>query len=223
MSSSSLRGCSRVRPLTVYVAGAFNHVNGVVDKGIALVSTVTGAIVPRIKPAVMNGIVWSVLPTDGHLLIGGTFTRIRGVAHDGLASLNPLTGALDPYVGVQLTGHHDYTGLPGQSNTPVGERRMDVTVAGSRLANGVLHSQIVLIDRSVTSATIDPSWNTAAFSAPCASGAYYTYVRDVAFSPDGSYFVVADIGRGRFRAVEHRRDPGLLRQREPLGDVGHRL
>ena len=193
---------------TVYVAGAFNNVDGVSDKGIALVSTVTGAIVPGFKPAVINGVVWSVIPTGGHLLIGGTFTLVGGVAHDGLASLDPLTGALDPYLGVQLTGHHNYTGLTGQANAPVGERRMDVNSVGTRLivvgdfkdAGGALHDQIVLIDLGTTAA-IDPSWNTAGFSAPCAVGAFDTYVRDVSFAPDGSYFVVADTGGGGKSAV----------------------
>ena len=131
------------------------------------------------------------------------------MTHDGLASLDPLTGALDPYLNVQLTGHHNYTGLTGQSSAPVGERRMDVNSAGTRLvvvgdfkdADGGLHDQIVLIDLGATSTAVDPSWNTAAFTATCSAKAFDTYVRDVSFSPDGSYFVVADTGGGGGKAL----------------------
>ena len=193
---------------TVYVGGAFNTVNGVSSKAVTLVSTVTGAIVAPFAPALVNGVVWSVVPTGGHLLIGGAFTTVGGVVRSGLASLDPLTGAFDSYLGVQLTGHHNYTGLAGQSNAPVGERRMDVSADGKRLivvgnfknADGALHDQIVMVDLSA-SAVVDPGWNTAAFTATCASGAYDTYVRDVAFSPDGSYFVVADTGGGGIKAL----------------------
>jgi hypothetical protein len=190
-------------PDTVYVAGYFGTVNHVADKGIALLSTVTGAPVAGFAPNVAGGAVWSVVPSGGHLLLGGTFTKIGGVAHSGIGSINPTTGAVDPYLSIQLTGHHNYTGGTG-SNAAVGARRMDLGAGGTRLvvvgnfknADGALHDQIVLVDLGAGSAVVDPGWNTAAFSATCASSAYDTYVRDVAFSPDGTYFVVATTGGG---------------------------
>ncbi len=193
---------------TVYVGGYFSNVNGVKSKGITLLSTVTGAIVPGFAPAVLTGAVWSIVPVGGRLLIGGTFAKAGGVAHSGLASLNPTTGALDPYLSIQLAGHHNYTGLPSQSNAAVGARRMDVNPGGTRLivvgnfktAAGLLRDQIVLIDLGA-SAVVDPGWATAAFSATCSSAAYDTYVRDVAMSPDGSYFVVATTGGGGISAT----------------------
>ena len=87
---------------------------------------------------------------------------------------------------------------------------MDVNSAGTRLvvvgdfkdADGALHDQIVLIDLGATSTAVDPSWNTAAFTATCSAKAFDTYVRDVSFSPDGSYFVVADTGGGGSKALK---------------------
>ena len=73
---------------TVYVGGAFNTVNGVGSKGVTLISTVTGTIVPGFTPVVVDGIVWSVVLTSGHLLIGGAFTTVGGAPHSGLASLD---------------------------------------------------------------------------------------------------------------------------------------
>jgi hypothetical protein len=193
-------------PNTVYVMGAFTTVAGITSRGIALLSTLTGAVVPSWKVAALDGVVWSARLVGSHLVIGGTFTKIGTVAHAGLGSLNPTTGALDPYVSIKLAGHHNYTGQPGQSNGPVGARRMDLSPDGTRLvvvgnfktANGLSRDQILLADVGNGSLALDPNWATAKYSAACASFAYDTYVRDVAFSPDGSYFAVGATGGNTF-------------------------
>ena len=193
-------------PDTVYVAGQFTTVNGTRSRNVALISTVTGALVHGWAPPAMDGVGWTARLANGHLLLGGTFTKVAGVAHAGLVSLNPATGASDGYLAVQVAGHHNYTGQPGQSNAPVGVHRMDVSADGTRLiavgnfktADGVVHDQIVLVDLGATTADVDPGWNSSGYTAACASGAYDTYMRDVAFSPDGSYFVVAATGGGTF-------------------------
>jgi len=201
-------------PNTVYVMGAFSTIGGVTSKGIALLSSLTGTVVPGWKVATLDGVVWTARLAGGHLVIGGTFTKISGVAHAGLGSLNPLTGALDlnpttphaPFVNIQLAGHHNYTGATGQSNGPVGARRIDLSPDGTRLvvvgnfktADGQSRDQILLADVSSSAAVVDPTWATAKFSAACANWAYDTYVRDVAFSPDGSYFAVGATGGNTF-------------------------
>jgi hypothetical protein len=185
---------------TVYVAGAFATVNGTKNRGIVLLSTVTGAVVSPFKAPISNGISNAIRLTSGHLLVGGTFTTVNGVTHDGIVSLNPTTGALDPFMNVQLTGHHNYNGTG--ANGSVGAAAMDVSPDGRQLivigdfknANGVQHDQIVKIDLTGTSAVIDPTWNTLQYTAPCASTAFDSYVRDVNWAPDGSYFVVASTG-----------------------------
>ena len=42
------------------------------------------------------------------------------------------------------------------------------------------------------------NWSTAKYSAQCANGAFDSYIRDVQFSPDGSYFVIVATGGGTF-------------------------
>jgi PKD repeat protein len=54
--------------------------------------------------------------------------------------------------------------------------------------------QIVSITLGATAATVDPNWNTNAFTNACYSWAYDAFVRGVGWSPDGSYFVVAATG-----------------------------
>ena len=84
------------RPDTVYVGGAFNNVNGTKFKGIALLDTTTGALVPGFKFPPMNGVV------NDHR--AGRRPAVRSAARSprsapnsrpGLGSLNPTTGAVD--------------------------------------------------------------------------------------------------------------------------------
>jgi PKD repeat protein len=193
-----------VLPDTVYVAGYFNTVNGAKSKSIALIDTDTGALVSGWKPPALNGAGWAAKLANGHLIVGGTFTTANSIAHAGFVSLNPTTGAMDTYINVQVSGHHNYTGQPGQANAAVGVHRMDVSPDSTRLiavgnfkmVDGVTHDQIVLVDLSSTAATTDPNWNTSGYTATCAANAYDTYMRDVQFSPDGAYFAVAATGGG---------------------------
>ena len=189
---------------TVYVGGAFATVNGVKSKGLTLLDLGTGAIVSGFKPPVLNGTVQVLRLSGGRLYLGGSFTLAGGVTHDGLATVNPTTGALDPFVNVQLTGHHNYNGTG--SNGAVGARAMDISPDGSRAivvgnfknANGGLSDQIVMLDLNGSTAAIDPNWRTSQFTAACAPKLFDSYVDDVDFAPDGSYFVVVATGAGTF-------------------------
>ena len=101
---------------------------------------------------------------------------------------------------VQLTGHHNYNG--SGANGGVGASQMDVSPDGTRLvvignfknANGVQHDQIVEISLVGSSASVISTWNTLQYTAPCNSKSFDSYVRDVNWSPDGTYFVVAVTG-----------------------------
>ncbi len=187
---------------TAYIGGLFNTANGVKSKGVVLVSTVTGAIVSGWKPAAINGAVYAVRTSGGRVYAAGTFTTAAGVSHQGIVALNGTTGALDPFMNIQLTGHHNYTGQSGQSNGAVGPRAMDISPDGKTMviignfkqANGLAYDQIVMVDLSGSSAAINLNWNTVDYTAACYSNAFDTYMRDVSFSPDGSYFAVAATG-----------------------------
>jgi hypothetical protein len=188
-------------PGTVYVLGNFKTVNHVADRGIALLSTTTGKAVPGFVPPKVDGEVWDAQLVRGHLVVAGTFAHAGGLAHSGVMSLNPTTGALDPWVQVQLTGHHNYTGGTG-ANGAVGAHRVAVSPDGTlavlignfKQANGVTHDQVVELTLTAGSADVNTGWNTGQFTAACLSGAYDSYVRDVDFAPNGSYFVIAATG-----------------------------
>ncbi len=186
---------------TVYLAGLFSTVNGV-SMHLALVDAATGALVPGWAPPAMNGSTTSVQLLGTKLLVGGWFTKAGGKTHDGFVSMNPSTGALTSYLNVNVTGRHG----TGSAIGKIGVKQFDVDPSGTHLiaignfvtaadATGTYpRQQIVMLDLGATSATIRTDWTTAYFAPQCTNRAFDSWVRDVKFSPDGSYFVVAATG-----------------------------
>jgi hypothetical protein len=195
----------------VYVAGSFSTVDGK-TMHVALLNTTNGALVSTWKPSSMNGAVNRIVLANGRLYVGGNFTTVGGVSHGGLAALDPNTGVVSNYVSLNFTGHHNYGTQcnPSTSNCasgPVGLRALDVDPTGQYLialgnftavgpagGTSLPRDQIAKIDLGASAATVDTTWATDAYTAQCFSGAFDTYVRDVQFSPDGSYFVVVATG-----------------------------
>ena len=185
---------------TVFLAGKFNTVNGVTRRKVALVNVGTGALVTSFAGPAFNGLVNDVALVGGRLLVGGIFTSAGTSPRGGLASLNAGTGALDSYLTTNLTEHHNYDGVSG-ANAGVGASKLAVSPNGQQLvvignfknADGVLHDQIVKLDLGTTTATV-ADWNTSRYTPRCAYWAFDTYMRDVAYAPDGSYFVVVSTG-----------------------------
>ncbi|MCI4064959.1 malectin [Micromonospora sp. R77] len=186
---------------TVFIAGKFNTVNGVTRRKVALLNVATGALVTSFAGPAFNGLVNDVALVGGRLLVGGIFTTAGNTnPRGGLASLNAATGAVDGYLTTALTEHHNYDGVSG-ANSGVGASKLAVSPDGTQLvvvgnfkkADGVLHDQIVKFDLGATTATV-ADWNTSRYTPRCAWWAFDTYVRDVAYAPDGSYFVVVTTG-----------------------------
>jgi hypothetical protein len=186
---------------TVYVAGALGTVNGVALK-VALLDLTNGRIVAGWAPPAMNSSATSVVLSGGRLFVGGTFTKVGKSAVSGLVALNPTTGALLPYVKIAVAGHHGQ----GASVGAVGLKTFDIDRSGTQLvavgnfatvsdASGTYaRDQVFRMTLGTTAASVDAGWNTAGFTSPCVSGAFGADVRDVQFSPDGSYFVIVATG-----------------------------
>jgi PKD repeat protein len=190
----------------VYVAGDFTTVDGL-NSHVALLNISDGSLVSTWKPSAINGVVQRAILADGQLFIGGSFTTVGGVAHGALATLDPNTGKVTNYANLAFTGHHNYgtTCNPSTSscaNGTIGIKGMDIDPSGTHLVaignftnvSGNARDQVALIDLGANSATVDPNWATAAYTAACFSASFDSYVRDVEFSPDGSYFVVVATG-----------------------------
>ncbi|MEU7824927.1 malectin domain-containing carbohydrate-binding protein, partial [Catellatospora sp. NPDC049133] len=187
---------------TVFIAGKFNTVNGVTRRKVALLNVSTGALVTSFAGPAFNGAVKDIALAGSRLLVGGIFTNAgnAGLARGGLASVNASTGALDSYLTTALTENHNYDGVSGAS-AGVGASKLALNPNGQQLvvvgnfkkAGGVLHDQIVKLDLGAGSASI-ADWNTTRYTPRCAWWAFDSYMRDLAYSPDGSYFVVVTTG-----------------------------
>lgn len=187
-------------PGTVYVAGRFTQVNGTAQSHVTLLDLGTGQVVPGFRPAATNGRVETIVVARDRLLLGGAFTTAGGVQHRGLASLALRTGALDAMMGVDVSGHHNDSGSGAQG--AVGVRDMETDGDGTTLAvignfthaDGLPRDQVMLVDLSGPSAAVDPDWRTRRYEPHCYSFAFDSYMRGLAVSPDGSYFVIGTTG-----------------------------
>ncbi len=176
---------------SVFAGGTFDTVNGQPEKRLVKLSLADGSIVPGFHPALMGSWVEDSDVRGNTLYIGGAISSVDGVARGRLAALNATTGAVDPDLALDFTDKR------------AGKLRVahfDISPDGTKLVatgtftkvDGLDRNQVAMIDLSTTPASVS-SWQTDAFTPACATR-FDTYVRDVSFAPDGSYFVVAHTG-----------------------------
>jgi WD40 repeat protein len=177
---------------TVYLGGAFKTVNGTAERGLTRVSVDSGARISTFTAQINWGDVRAMSLSRGWLYAGGTFSAINGTARTALARMNPISGALDTGFDARLTA-------PGLDRTRV--EHFDISPDGTKLiaigallkSGGADRNQIAMFDVSGAGAALT-SWSTDAYKQTCMQG-FDTYLRQVKFSPDGKYFVVAATGR----------------------------
>jgi hypothetical protein len=188
----------------VYVGGSFSSVGGNTTIKRVVKLTAAGAVVSAFN-AVPNSGVNEVVVRGNRLFIGGGFTSVKSgtttTTRNALAALDATTGAVLSTVNVPFTGIYD-PALGGTTNI----KRFDVTADGSKLvAVGNFstvgsppqpRSQIAVLNTPTTGSASVDSWATTRYDAAhndCA-GVFDTFMRDVDFSPDGSYFAVTATG-----------------------------
>lgn len=186
---------------TVYVAGTFSTANGVASKGVALLNLSDGSLAAGWKGSSMNGIVEDVQRVGNRLYVAGRFTSVSNTPHGGLVTLSATTGQLDPFMNSNVAGHHNYNGVSG-ANAAVGAENLAVSPDGTRMVaignfktvDGLPRDQAVMFDLTGASPVVRPDWQTHGYEAACFSNAFDSYIRDVDFAPDGSYFVIVATG-----------------------------
>jgi hypothetical protein len=177
---------------TVYVGGRFRTVNGVAQRGLTRLRLADGSRVDTFAGTAVQGDVAQLVRRGAWLYVGGNFTGVNGRARTAVARLDAATGAVDDGFNPVLSGPRS-----GGRLSVVG---MAIDPAGAKLVidgnfsdvNGQARTQIAIFDIS-TSAVLLSGWSTNRFAPACPSGAD-TYLRDVDFAPDGSYFVVVTTG-----------------------------
>ncbi len=176
---------------TVYAGGAFKTANGTAQRGLARFN-LAGQRISGFTAKINWGDVRSLQARGPRLYVSGTFSAVNGVNRTALARLNAATGAVDTGFDARLTA-------PGLSRARV--EHFDISPDGRRLvaigailrAGGYDRTQLAMFDVSGSSAIL-LNWYTDAYKPQCMKG-FDTYLRQVKFAPDGSYFVVAATGR----------------------------
>jgi len=181
---------------SVFVAGRFTTVNGAAWRGLVKLRVSDGSRDTSFAGRLTNGYGIALKVSKGRLFLGGQFTGTNGGTRRALAAFDAATGAVDPSFNLPVTG-------PRRGTTP-NVQVLDVTPDGKKMiiagnfldVAGQSRNQVAMIDADLNAVA---SWATDAF-APLCGASFFTYVRDIDFSPDGSYFVVVSTG-GRFPAT----------------------
>ena len=177
---------------SVYVAGSFTSIGGVARTNVARVRVSDGAVLTSFDAGNVTGVVRDLRLADGRLWLAGGFTHVNGRAQRALATVDPATGAFDPYMGLTIAGVHNdgYTTVMKIDTTPDGSRL--VGIGNFDTVDGAKHHQILMLDLTGAGAAI-ADFNTSFYETRC-SLSFDSYMRDLDFSPDGSFFVVTTTG-----------------------------
>ena len=93
-----------------------------------------------------------------------------------------------------ITEPHTSDSVPWVYSMDVSPDGSDLVIIGNFMkVNNQPRPQAALLDVSTTPASL-ANWQTDRYAPPCFSNAFDTYMRDVDFSPDGSYFVIVTTG-----------------------------
>jgi hypothetical protein len=185
---------------SIYVGGSFSSVGGNTAVKRVVKLTAAGAVAPGFS-AVPNSGVNEVVVRGSRLYVGGAFTSVKSgtttTTRNALAAVDTASGAVISAVNVPFTGVYD-PAIGGATTI----KRFDVTSDGSKLVavgnfstvGGQPRSQLAVLNTTGTASVA--SWATNRYDADhndCA-GVFDTFMRDVDFSPDGSYFAVTATG-----------------------------
>ncbi len=189
---------------SVYVAGAFSSAAGQAMPGrLFKINVTTGAVDPSFTAQTISGDIHDLELVGNHLFLGGKFTHINGIAQRALGTVYADTGRRDPYFNAVFTGTHNAN---AGSITNVGQLSINkqntqlVAVGNFTTIDGQARRQIVKFNVGNTPTVVDATvhqtlspWTTNMFTQAC-SASFDTYMTDVQYSPDGTFFVVSTTG-----------------------------
>jgi len=172
----------------LYVGGDFTTVNGVARRGLVKMNATTGKVDKTFNPDIKWGNITEIRLVNGRLIVGGSF-------QDRLAALDPATGADTGYINLPITGRvADNSGSTKVYRFAVDPTGTHLVAIGNFTAvNCATRWQAFMLDLGPTIATLNP-WYYQPLENACAASSLPAYLRDVDFSPDGSFFVFVSTG-----------------------------
>ena len=181
---------------SVYVGGSgINTVAGTRVKNLFRLDVATGRLTGGFTPAQPNAPVKDLEVVGNRLWVAGKFTSLGGRSQVALGTVDAATGAYDGYFGGVLAGKHNskpgsVTDVVAIASNPANNQL--VAIGNFTSVNGLSRSQIAKFDLSGPSAALSP-WSTTQYTSACSSS-FDTYMTDVEYATDGSYFIVSTTG-----------------------------
>ena len=189
---------------SVYVGGQFSAAAGKsMPSRLFKADVATGTVDTTFAPPTISGDIRDLEVIGNRLWVAGKFTHIGSNVRKALGTINATTGKYDAYFTGVFAGTHrpladypsDKTNVLQISTNPtntqlavVGNFTSFTPTGGSASAR----SQIARFNLGASTATLS-SWSTNLFTTSC-STKFETYMTDVEYSPDGSYFAVSTSG-----------------------------
>jgi hypothetical protein len=172
---------------SLWVGGDFKTVNGVARRGLVKLNPTTGAVDTAFD-AHLNGNVEDAQLVNGRLIVGGKFTK-------RLQAVNPATGADTGYLNLGITGTvADNAGATDIYRFAVDPSASHLVAIGNFTAVGTAtRFRAFMVDLGGTSGTL-ASWYYTPLNRACRATKLPAQLRDVDFSPDGSFFVIVATG-----------------------------
>jgi len=177
---------------SIYLAGDFETVGGLKSKSIARIDVSVGAPVAGFRPPVVDGVARDIMLLGNRLYVAGQFAKVGPDARAALTALHPATGAIDRTVDLGVAGVHNggRTSVVKMAVTPDGTRM--IVIGNFRTVAGQERRQVAILKLAPTGDSLS-SWSTTGYASTCYTR-FDSYVRDVAISPDGRYFVLVTTG-----------------------------
>ena len=172
----------------LYIGGTFTSVNGVARRGLVKYNLQLNRVDPTFQASLNNSVTDAQL-VRGRLVVAGRFTK-------RLVALDLVTGADTGYLKVAISGRV-------AANTGTNVYRFAVNPARTRLVmignfttvGGQASRQAAMLQLRKRTTRVS-SWHAPRLDFPCSSRTP-AFLRDVDFSPDGSYFVLVSTGAPR--------------------------
>jgi hypothetical protein len=176
---------------TVFVGGSFTKVGDRAQRGIAQVDLATGRPTSNFRTTVDSGEVRSVETHGGWVYIGGSFSAVDGVPRQGVARVSTADGHVDPGFDAGLSAPEiGQARVEDLAVSPAGDRL--IVIGAITMSGSETRVQVAMFDLAAPQPKL-ADWWTDTYNVACRR--FVTYVRGVAFSPDGEYLVIVTTGR----------------------------
>jgi hypothetical protein len=180
---------------SVYVVGNFSSIDKQKKtRRAARLLVSDGAVDRRFTSPGFDRAVQDIAVSRGRLYLAGYFTKVGGKRRGYVVALSPkgvdTNRARFSFTGTNRDGR---THVRSMDMSPDG--RTMVVVGNFMKVNGKRRPQVAVLNVGKRATTL-ASWATTRFARHC--GPHFdSYMRDVAISPDGSYFVIVTTGGPR--------------------------